>query len=359
MCVCMCFASTASLVYIRYNNTRWRAAAMSYSSLVMPCLALRSTDTVETLAKTQQRYQSLATDDPDKANVIHPCANLQKKATGLSGLMCEVQGSSLLNATDMLTEEAFRGISVVKCNIDDMQALSLLQRKVELGEKLRGLMRDMQEARNNKAGMLLDQIMPTDAAQDFWWLGQTCEYKGGSTTKECILHDGKRGDVVFYDAFTCIARPENAPNTHEAGSDCGFRDACVWEPNLHGSIGIYTQGAGDGNNLFLVCVSDFDQIASDIVLSMKADLGNSTSAADFCSSKEMWFLERIALRNRLRLILRVAQHLGIKVPQKKDMYAHPQQQNADLAIECCGVNLDHVECQTHVDARTHLAVPVV
>jgi hypothetical protein len=325
----------------------------------MPCLALRSTDTVETLAKTQQRYQSLAAGDPDRANVIHTCANLQKKATGLSGLMCEVQGTSLLNAVDTLTEEAFRGVSVVKCNIDDVQALSVLQRKTELGETLRGLMHDMQEARKNQAGMLLDQIMPTDAAQDFWWLGQTCEYKGGSTTKESILHDGKRGDVVFYDAFTCIARSENAPNTHEAGSDCSFRDACVWEPNLHGSIGIYTQGAGDGNNLFLVCISDFDQIASDIVLSMKADLGSSISAADFCSSKEMWFLEHIALRNRLRLILRVAQHLGIKVPQKMDMYAHPQQQNADLAVECCGVNLDHIECQIHADARAHQAVSVV
>ena len=332
---------------------------MSYSSLVMPCLALRSTDTVETLTKTQQRYHSLAASDPDKANVIHTCANLQKKATGLSGLMCEVQDSSLLNATDMLTEEAFRGVSVVKCNIDDMQALSVLQRKPELGETLRGLMHDMQEARKNQAGMLLDQIMPTDAAQDFWWLGQTCEYKGGSTTEESILHDGKRGDVVFYDAFTCITRSENALNTHEAGSDCSFRDACVWEPNLHGSIGIYTQGAGDGNNLFVVCISDFDQIASDIVLSMKADLGSSISAADFCTSKEMWFLEHIALRNRLRLILRVAQHLCIKVPQKMDMYAHPQQQNADLAVECCGVNLDHIECQIHADARTHQAISVV
>jgi len=316
-------------------------------------------DTVETLAKTQQRYQSLATDEPDKANVIYTCVNLQKKTTGLSGLMCEVQGSSLLNATDMLTEEAFRGVSVVKCNIDDMQALSVLQRKIELGETLRVLMHGMQEARKNQGGMLLDQIIPTDAAQDFWWLGQTCEYKGGSTTKESILHDGKRGDVMFYDAFTCIVRSENASSTHEAGSDCSFRDACVWEPNLHGSIGIYTQGAGDGNNLFLVCISDFDQIASDIVLSMKADLGTSTSASDFCTSKEMWFLERIALRNRLRLILRVAQHLGIKVPQKIDMYAHPQQQNGDLAVECCGVNLDHIECQIRADARTHQTVSVV
>jgi len=133
----------------------------------------------------------------------------------------------------------------------------------------------------------------------------------------------------------------------------------VWEPILHGSIGIYSQRAGDGNNIFLVCVSDFDQIASDIVRSMKADLGSSTNAYDFCSSKEMWFLENIALRNRLRLILRVAQHLEIKVPQKTDMFAHPKQTLPNLAIECCGINFDHIECHLRVDSLTHNTVAVV
>jgi len=322
-------------------------------------MALRSSDTIETLSKTQQRYQSLSTDDPEKANVIHTCANLQKKNTGLSGLMCEIQGSSLLNTTDMLTEEVFKGISVVKCNIIDTQAISLLQRKDELVSKLHNFMTDRQMAQNNKAGMLLEQIIPTDEGRDFWWLGQTCEIKGGSNTKDCILHDAKRGEVVFYDAFTCISRAETGPDQHETGCDQSYRDACVWEPLLHGSIGIYTQGTADGTSLFLVCISDFDQIATDIVRSMKADLGSSTNAADFCGSKEMWFLENIALRNRLRLILHVAQHLDIKVPHKTDMYAHPKQTHSDLAIECCGISLDHIGCRLVVDAETYKSVSVV
>jgi len=316
-------------------------------------------DTIETLSKTQQRYFSLATDDPDKANTLHLCANLQKKNHGLSGLMCEMHGNNLLNVNDLLTEEVFKGISVVKCNIDDLQAISLLQSKEDLTTRLHTFMTDMQTAQNNKAGMLLEQIIPNDDSQDFWWWGQTCEFKGGNATKDCIMHDGKRSDVVFYDAFTCISRTDTETNTQEMSSDRSYRDACVWEPILHGSIGIYSQRAGDGNNLFLVCISDFDHIASDIVRSMKADLGSSVNVYDFCSSKEMWFLENIAQRNRLRLILRVATYLGINVPQKTDMYAHPKQTHSNLAVECCGLNLDHIECCLHVDSCTHNIVTKV
>jgi len=332
---------------------------MAYNSLIMPCLALRRTDTIETLSKTQQRYQLLASEVPDQVNVIHTSINLQKKNTGLSGLMCEIQGTSLLNAADMLTEEVFRGISVVKCNVDELQAIAILQRKDDLVGQLNQFLTAMQTTQNNTAGMLLDQIMPSGEAHDFWWFGQTCELKGGSTTRDCILHDGKRGDVIFYDAFSCIERSGARACKQDAGADQSFRDACVWEPVLHGSLGIYTQRAGDGNSIFFVCISDFEQIASDIVRSTKSDLGNSTNVYDFCSSTEMWFLENISRRNRLRLIQRTAAHLGICVPQKPDLYAHPKQAASNLAIECCGVNLDHIECTHRRDILTQKLVPIV
>jgi len=332
---------------------------MSYASLILPCLALRSTDTMETLAKAHQRYRSIASEAPELANIIHTCVNLQKKETGLSGIMYEIQGDSLLNSTDMLTEEVFKGISVVKCDIDEIQAISLMQKKEELTDKLHTFLSTMQKTRQAKAGMLLDQILPSAEGQDFWWYGQTCELKGGVSIRDCILHDGKRGDVSFYDAFSCINRSATSLVGDDTGFDLSFKDACIWDPVLHGSIGLYTQRAGDGNNVFLVCVSDFDQIASDIVRSMKADLGNAVSAYDFCNSKEMWFIEKIALRNRLRLLLLTAQHLGIPVPQKHDLYAHPKQANSDLAVECCGVNLDHIECVLQQHALTHRSTPVV
>jgi len=301
----------------------------------------------------------LALEVPDQVNVIHTSINLQKRNTGLSGLMCEIQGTSLLNAADMLTEEVFRGISVVKCNVDELQAIALLQRKDDLVLQLNQFLTAMKTTQNNTAGMLLDQIMPSEDAHDFWWFGQTCELKGGSTMRDCILHDGKRGDVVFYDAFSCIERSGARVCKLDAGVDQSFRDACVWEPVLHGSIGVYTQRAGDGNSIFFVCISDFEQIASDIVRSIKSDLGNSTNVYDFCSSKEMWFLENISRRNRLRLIQRTAQHLGICVPQKLDPYAHPKQPMSNIAIECCSVNLDHVECMHRRDISTQKLVPIV
>jgi len=102
---------------------------------------------------------------------------------------------------------------------------------------------------------------------------------------------------------------------------------------------------------FFVCNSDFTHIASDIVRSMKSDLGNSMSAFDFCDSKEMWFLEKIALRNRLRLIQQTAAHLGIGIAEQPDMYAHTTQSSQLIAVPLCSSHVDHIECAEHVDAR--------
>ena len=146
---------------------------MSFSSRVLSCWALRSADTLETLSKSQQRYQLISSEAPELANVIHACVNLQEKNTGLSGLMYKIQGESLLNCTDMLTEEVFRGVLVVKCNINETEAISLMQQKDELSTKLDTFLSNMHTAKKNKAGMLLDQILPSAEGRDFWWFGQT------------------------------------------------------------------------------------------------------------------------------------------------------------------------------------------
>lgn len=61
------------------------------------------------------------------------------------------------------------------------------------------------------------------------------------------------------------------------------------------------------------------------------------SAQEFCQSKEMWFLQNINRRNRLRLILDVAACLKIAVPSTVDIYAHPDDSRRRVAAECCGV----------------------
>jgi hypothetical protein len=136
--------------------------------------------------------------------------------------------------------------------------------------------------------------------------------------------------------------------------DESYVDACAWDPFLNGSIGLYTQKCGDVNGFFLICVSDFTHIGSHIMRSMKSDLGNSISVFDFCDSKEMWFLESIALRNRQRLILQAATCMGISVAQKIDLSAHSMQEDPNLAVEICSSLLDHIECKVHVNAKTNL-----
>ena len=68
-----------------------------------PCLTLRSKDTIETLDKQEQKYSSQSYAALGKKmikNTIHPCVNLQKKDTGLSGFMVEVCGDAGLKHLD-------------------------------------------------------------------------------------------------------------------------------------------------------------------------------------------------------------------------------------------------------------------
>ena len=195
--------------------------------------------------------------------------------------------------------------------------------------------------------------MPSGDRQDFWWFNQSCEFKNSLSIRDCILHDNTNGKVNFYDAFACIYNTDTTL-VDNLDVDESYVDACAWDPFLNGSIGLYTQKCGDVNAFFLICVSDFTHIGSDIMRSMKSDLGNSISVFDFCDSKEMWFLESIALRNRQRLILQVATCMGISVAQKIDLSAHRTQKDPNLAVEICSGLLDHIECKVHVDANTNI-----
>jgi len=131
---------------------------MAYSSIASPFMALRSEDTLETLSQCQQRYSLLSNGDPEFSTVIHPCVNMQKKATGLSGLMTQIPGECLLSSLDMLTEEVFRGISVVKCNVSESDAISLLKRKTELNTNLASYMLAQHQENKEKGIMFLDQV---------------------------------------------------------------------------------------------------------------------------------------------------------------------------------------------------------
>ena len=315
-----------------------------------PCLTLRSKDTIETLDKQAKKYKTQSYENLGKRiqhNVIHPCVNLQKNHTGLSGFMVEVCGDAGLQTLDTPTEQIFRGITVVKCVLSELESIELLAKQDTLQKKLDAYMTDLDTRNKAKCTVVLEQVLPSADSQDFWWFNQVCEPKKTKTVSDCILHDHSHNNVNFYDAFVCMYNSEQ----DTTGIDESFKDACGWDAVLNGSMGLYTQRCGDVSAFFLVCDSDFTHIASDIVRSMKSDLGNSISAFDFCDSKEMWFLEKIALRNRLRLIQQAAAHLGISIAEQPDLYAHTTQSSQLIAVPLCTSHVDHIECAEHVEAH--------
>ena len=93
--------------------------------------------------------------------------------------------------------------------------------------------------------------------------------------------------------------------------------------------------------------------------SIKSDIGEHLDVFEFCSSEEVWFLENIALRNRLRLIAQLAKHLGLSVPQKPDIYAHVDQENPVLAVETCGTMLESIECTVEMHKTSNMPAPMV
>ena len=314
---------------------------MQSDSSFFSCMTPRSMDTIETLVNKQRMYES--TNDIS-LGTIYPCSNLQKKnTTGLTGIMTEFKGDTILHTLDSITDNIFSGISVVRCNISENNKLCMGEGVINMQKKLDSYMK----SKESNIGVVLEKVLPNKESMDFWWLGQSCEFKGCTQTKDCIFHDNKTASVNFYDAYTCVENHDENENI-----DRKQRDGCVWDPLLRGSIGIYAQENDKHNDLFFVCVSDFASVASDIVRSIKSDIGTKTNIFDFCSSKEMWFLNNISRRNRLRLILEVSNHLGLSVDKQYDMYANESVADPCMAIEVCGIDLNHTDCFERMDTCT-------
>ena len=131
--------------------------------------------------------------------------------------------------------------------------------------------------------------------------------------------------------------------TDNLNFDVCMRDACSWDSSLNGMIGVFVQDHGDNPGVFLACTSSMPDLATELVRAIKSDVAGVATCADFCTSKEMWFLENINRRNRLRLIAELAEYIDIQVPTTKDTYSHTDQYIM-LAVESCGIPFEHV-CQ--------------
>jgi hypothetical protein len=83
-------------------------------------------------------------------------------------------------------------------------------------------------------------------------------------------------------------------------------------------------------------------LGSEIMQALKSDLVNDVNVIDFCESKELWFLQNISRRNRLRLILMASSILGLKVATQIDLYCHVDDPEKNIAIEAFGVETESI-----------------
>jgi len=114
---------------------------------------------------------------------------LQKKnATGLTGIMTEFKGDTVLHTLDSITNNIFCGISVVKCNTTEYGDVDILKQKLH----------DYMDIKDSQIGAVLEQVLPNKESFDFWWMNQSCEFKGGMQIQECIFQDNKTDGVNFY-----------------------------------------------------------------------------------------------------------------------------------------------------------------
>lgn len=112
-----------------------------------------------------------------------------------------------------------------------------------------------------------------------------------------------------------------------------------------GAVGIFEQLGGDDARYYLVCTSGIPALASEVFCAIKSDVGEHCTALEFADSKEAWFLQHLAQRNRLRVLAGVARELGLEVHTRRDCMAHASQKTTPVAVETCGLAVESLAVQ--------------
>ena len=149
--------------------------------------------------------------------------------------MTKISGSSKLHALDAASENIFGGISAVECHVhyDDIDIVK--KNQATLQSKLESFcLKNTLEVKNPS----FEQMLPSGEQEDFFWLGQSCEFSGNMKIKEAIIDNHKRDNVEFYDAYSSVSIESKHTQQH---SDTCLKDGAVWKAILSGSIGIFTQ----------------------------------------------------------------------------------------------------------------------
>lgn len=217
----------------------------------------RSVDTIHTVQRKQLAL--LQCDNKRKFKPrLYTCINVQKSASGIAGVMTEVDSLDTLRGFECLTENIFGGISVVRCHLTSTQAAWFRNNKEKAASDLAALF----DADTEKLPAL-SHLMPRVGDHDFFWHNQVCELKGGATLRNAILNDGRKQDLNFYDAYECVPRKGNK-TASPCVTDTNIRDAAPWTPSLHGTLGLFEQNTGNSQGFFIVCVSGMPSIGSEV-----------------------------------------------------------------------------------------------
>ena len=150
---------------------------------------------------------------------------------------------------------------------------------------------------------------------------------------DVLRQNAEKNKHEFYDLY------ELRPAKHSSAQDRQQRDSAVWAPRLSGDVAVVQDDRG---NTLLLCRSGIPHLTSELVHALRSDLPPDTTCETFAASKEVWFLAGVAQRNRLHLLARLADELGVDIARTVDALVHEDwpEDVRDLAVETYGVVLE-------------------
>lgn len=323
----------------RYMYCDGTSALMGSLEKIAACLQWRSLDTIETLARKSDLLTnvSLQHDVPRGAARVIAGSNLQKiRERGITGVAFDYHGDMDLAHLDSVTERVFGGTSFVRCKQTAALDELLTGSQVVLGQKLAAFCG--QKRRVCTKSPKINDLMPgMNSAVDFYWANVSIKYHDDRRKNSLLTEDFNNQRFHFYELCFCVQDDLLAQC-----ADYAVRDVTPWTSVLDGYIGLYKQHQSTGASYFLGCNSFMPGIATTFVTSVKHDLSRETTIQDYVNSKEMWFIENINRRNRLRLLRECAVHLNIEVITTHDFYAH-RDMEPTVAYEAFGHLYEYVE----------------
>ncbi len=296
---------------------------------MFPVLAPRSVNLVQTFHNKKTALESR-----HRGLVMTPALNLQMAKDGgsVDGVYTRIPPDQGLAALELASENLYSGISMTRCISDD----TAIRKLIRTPDKIRALLKPLTD--KNSPFPRLSEILPPDQNHDFWWGGVSCSLSCPETTKKTVNKDYETNSVNFYKLYTI-----DQDNQDVGVSDHACRDGCAWQACVrNGAIGLYEHQGGAHAGFYLVCTSAIPSLGSEIVRAMKSDLTGECDAYSFTDSKEMWLLQNLSQRNRLRCLKHAADLLGIKVHVNRDPLAHHSQAGELQAVETLGVLFENL-----------------